>query len=72
MIRAALDTRHFFFEAYGTTTSHALKALKRGLITHAKQYDLEPDWFEPLWQHVNLQYLAFSTCYRDQEALPKE
>ncbi len=72
MIKASLETANFSFEAYGSTTSHARKALERGLDAHAKQYDLAPDWWHFMESDIATRYFGLSQCYRDGEAIGKD
>ena len=69
MIKASLDTSNFSFEAYGTSTGHAIKALERGLDLHGKQYKLAADWWHPLRGDIATTYFAQCQCYRDGEQL---
>lgn len=69
MIKASLETSKFYFEAYGSTTSHARKALERGLAAHAEQYKLAPDWWHFMEGDIATIYFALNRCYRDREQL---
>lgn len=69
MIKASLDTPNFSFEAYGSTTSHAVKALERGLDLHGEQYKLAADWWHPMRGDIATIYFAPNRCYRDREQL---
>lgn len=71
MIKASLETANFSFEAYGSTTSHARKALERGLAAHAEQYNLAPDWWHFMEGDITTRYLGLCQCYRDGEAIGK-
>ena len=71
MIRAALTTKNFYFEAYGQTTSHALNALRRGFAVHAEQYSLPSDWWRAHEGDVVTQYLMPNQAYRDNSPLKK-
>lgn len=41
-----LDTRHFSFEAHGSTEEQAIEALGQCLTKHGEQTGLAPDWWE--------------------------
>jgi hypothetical protein len=69
MIKASLDTPNFSFEAYGSTTGHAVKALERGLDLHGEQYKLAADWWHAMRSDIATIYFAPSQCYRDGERL---
>ena len=69
MIKAQFDTPNFTFEAYGSTTSHAVNALKRGLAQHAADYDLDPDWWHKWEDDIQVIYIEFNKAYRDLEPL---
>jgi hypothetical protein len=67
IIRATLETRKFYFEAYAQTKSHACAALVDGLLRHAAAYKLSEDWFSP----DEIEYREFFTghAYRDTETI---
>ena len=69
MIKASLETAKFYFEAYGSTTSHARKALERGLDLHGEQYKLAADWWHHMRDDIATIYFAPNQCYRDREQL---
>jgi hypothetical protein len=48
MYKAKFDSYNFTFEAYAETKALALEHLKKGLQTHAQDYDLDPDWWHDL------------------------
>jgi len=39
------DSRNFSFEFFANSKDKALKGIRKVLLSHAKQYDLEKDWF---------------------------
>jgi hypothetical protein len=45
--RALYDSRHFEFEAYGSTEAAALLAMRNTLDAHAAQYGVANNWYEP-------------------------
>ena len=65
--RAALDTRHFSFEAYGTTGQQARSALKRGLGVHAKALNLHAGWFSS--EDIIVECFETGVPYRDRQRL---
>jgi hypothetical protein len=78
MFKACFGTRNFNFSAYGATKKDALKALKKGLTQHAKDYNLPSDW----WKEWTCEGLLDEDCvfyteieigraYRDSELLKK-
>jgi hypothetical protein len=69
MIQAKLETRNFFFSAYGQTTSHAKNALIRGLVHHGKQYGLDDDWLDDYLESIYFVYIKLNCAYRDNELI---
>ena len=69
MIKAWYQTRNFEFTAYGQTTAHAVNALKRGFDQHAKQYDLNADWWKEFENDISTAYIQLNQAYRDDELL---
>jgi hypothetical protein len=67
--RAAIDTRHFHFEAYGNDAEEARANLLRGLYKHAAQYSLEPGWAATTARDADVLPFALGACYRDREAI---
>ena len=61
---ASADSRNFFFQAYGSTYNEAIGTLHKGLKAHAKQYKLDPKWFEQ-WAEIRVIELESGKCYRD-------
>lgn len=62
---------NFSFEAYGPTRDAATDALIDGLVKHAEQYHLSPDWYcRYLDDSVVVAELVVGRCYRDRELLP--
>jgi len=74
MYKAKLESYNFTFEAYAETKALALEHLKKGLQTHAQDYDLDPDWWHELKNdiyaiEIKLGSPSFNSCYRDSELL---
>jgi hypothetical protein len=78
MYKAKLESYNFTFEAYAENKTLALEHLKKGLMTHAEDYDLEYNWWHPIKNdiyviEIKLGSPSFNSCYRDDELLkPKE
>ena len=71
MFKASFETRNFHFSAYGTTHSHAENALKRGLLQHAKDYGIDPDWWEEFACDIQIEQIMLNRAYRDYELIKK-
>jgi hypothetical protein len=72
MFKALFDSRNFSFEAYGETEKVAIASLKVGLTNHAKQYDIEPDWWKQYEGDIFTVEIALGSCYRDNgEKIPQ-
>jgi hypothetical protein len=61
---ATAESRSFSFQAVGSTAKSAMEALRKGLLLHAKQYNIDPDW------HVanadfGVEALTLGEVYRD-------
>lgn len=69
MIKATFESRHFSFEAYGQTTSHAVNALKRGLSKHGEVEAQDPDWWKPYESDINITHIKLNQCYRDYDQI---
>jgi hypothetical protein len=69
MYKAMFDSRNFSFEAYGETEQVAINSLKLGLVRHAKQYDIEPDWWEIYGGDIFTTEIHCGSCYRDNELI---
>jgi hypothetical protein len=71
--RAAYDSRHFSFEAYAFTKEAAINELITGLRLHARQYDLEPDWWEDqrvaAEDQFDVREYELGVAYRDHQPL---
>ncbi len=61
--QASVESRNFYFEAYGTTAVEAMKALKVGLERHAEQYKLSKTWFKD--DEITLIEYELNVPYRD-------
>jgi hypothetical protein len=59
---ASLETQNFNFTAYGTTKDEANLTLQLGLANHAKQYDLDFDWY--FADDIICQEVALGHAYR--------
>jgi hypothetical protein len=65
---ASAESRNFSFQAVGSTAKSAMEALRKGLLLHAEQYNLDPDW------HVEnadfgVEALTLGEVYRDGSEL---
>ena len=74
MYKAKLDSWNFTFEAYHDNEILAKEHLKLGLSNHAKQYNLEPDWWHEYLGdiytvEIKLGTPSFNSCYRDNELI---
>ena len=76
MFKVCFGTRNFNFSAYGATKEDALKALKKGLTQHTKDYNLPSDWWkewtcEGLLDDDSVIYheIEINKAYRDNELL---
>ncbi len=67
--QASLDTRKFFFEAYGGTDDEARDALIKTLREHAVQYRIEPDWWEDFATDIRYREITLGMGYRDHGEL---
>ncbi len=67
MIKASLETRRFYFEAYGKNQASAWVALENGLRLHAKEYNLPADWF--VIEDIRMDSITCGRCYRDGSEL---
>lgn len=63
MWMAKYESRNFEFDAFGNTEAEAKAYLLDGLLIHAQQYNLEPDWFYPsdIWARE----IHAKSVYRD-------
>ncbi len=64
--QAALDTRHFSFEAYGVRKSDALMALGDLLRIHGEQYNLGENWCSDWMEDIRYREIEFGVGYRDR------
>lgn len=69
MIKAWYQTRNFEFTAYGEDTSQAIDALKKGFDQHAKQYNLNADWWKEFENDICTASIQVNQAYRDDELL---
>ncbi len=65
---SSLDTRSFFFEAFGNSEEEARDCLVEGLKAHARQYKLAPDWFGSP-DEFNTRAVSLGVAYRDYAPL---
>lgn len=65
---ASAESRNFSFQAIGATYNEAIGTLHKGLKAHAKQYNLEPNWFEE-WADIRVQELESGITYKDREPM---
>ena len=61
---ASAHSRSFDFQAIGATYNEAISTLHNGLKAHAKQYNLEPKWYEE-WADISVEELDSGVAYRD-------
>lgn len=69
LYRARLETRHFEFEALGTTRAHARNTLRSGLRKHERQYGMRLGAMTPFESDIDVTPLDIGVCYRDREAV---
>jgi hypothetical protein len=67
IVRATLETRKFYFEAYAQTKSHACAVLMEGLDRHAAAYKLSADWFSA--DEIECREFELGNAYRDTEII---
>ena len=68
--KAYYDSRRFVFEAFSTTESKACAICLEALKLHAKQYNLESDWFMfGDLDGIECTSYDLNTPYRDGETL---
>ena len=65
---ASAHSRNFSFQAIGSTYNEAIGTLHKGLKTHAKQYNLEPKWFEES-ADIRVEEINSGECLRDHEII---
>lgn len=69
MHRATFISTNFTFEAFGKTKDEAISCLEIGLTRHAKQYDLDPDWWKEFGGDLYTIEINLGNCYRDNELI---
>ena len=69
LFRATLDTRHFTFEAFGTTEAEAMETLAGGLVRHAGRHMLDADWADEDLMGVEPVEIETGICLRDGEPI---
>ena len=72
--KAMFDSRNFQFEAYGENETLAREHLKKGLRNHAKQYQIQNDWWHEYGGDIYVIEIqigspSFNSCYRDNELI---
>jgi hypothetical protein len=67
IIRATLETRKFYFEAYAESKEQACAALIEGLDRHAAAYKLSADWFYT--NEIECTEFELGNAYRDTEII---
>ena len=67
IIRATLETRKFYFEAYAENEEQACAALIEGLDRHAAAYNLSADWFSA--DEIECREFELGNAYRDTEII---
>jgi hypothetical protein len=65
---ATAESRNFSFQAIGATYNEAIGTLHKGLKAHAKQYNLEPKWFEQ-WADIRVEELENGITYKDRDPM---
>ena len=65
---AHAHSRSFDFQAIGSTYNEAIGTLHKGLKAHAKQYNLEPKWYEE-WADISVEELDSGVAYRDRSPI---
>lgn len=66
--RAAHESRHWSFEAFGATADEATEALTRTLVTHQRQTGADPAWLaEAMEDAAEPRRLVLGIGYRDGE-----
>jgi hypothetical protein len=65
---AHAHSRSFDFQAIGSTYNEAIGTLHKGLKAHAKQYNLDPKWFEE-WADISVDELESGVAYRDRSPI---
>jgi hypothetical protein len=71
MYRATFISSNFTFEAFGETKQVAIASLELGLHRHAKQYDIDPDWWKEFSGDLYTTEIHCGSCYRDNEKIPQ-
>lgn len=67
IIRATLETRNFYFEAYAESKEQARAALIDGLKRHASAYKLSKDWFSA--DEIEYREFELGNAYRETEII---
>jgi hypothetical protein len=70
MFRAYFDSRHFEFEAYGSTREKAIAALKKGLSAHGRNCrDITSNWWKEYGEDINCYEINLNHAYRDRSEI---
>lgn len=62
---ATFESTHFTFMVVADSEKSAKKYMRKGLVKHAEQYGIEPDWFEPLDDDIIVVVVPMNTAVRD-------
>ena len=62
---ATFGTTHFDFMVVADSEKSAKEYMRKGLVKHAEQYGIEPDWFEPFDENVIVIVVPMNTAMRD-------
>lgn len=62
------ESRSFSFSAFATTQEDAKKAIMRAFKIHAKQYNLEPNWWKENADYW-INEMEVGKVYRDNEEI---
>lgn len=65
--RAVFETRHFTFEAYGSTRVEAIATLKLGWIKHCLQAGADLEYINEYEDDIDAYEVELMSCYRDRE-----
>lgn len=65
--RAYYESRNFDFEAFDKSEEMARALVMKGLVNHAKEYKLNPDWWDV--EGIECDSYELGQSYRDREIL---
>lgn len=68
---ASHDSRHFSFDAFGSTEKEAREAFQRGLDEHARQhaFRVSREWADEVMAELDVRQVQLGAAYRDREPL---